>query len=184
MAWSKLGQAMAGAEVTGGLGLGDGREGRRCHSVKADGGETVSVQTDVSKEADVQEMLQAAVDAYGTVNVLVNDATASVFGAIEDVTREDWQRVMGVNVFGSSSWVKHPVPVMALRRFSASPADSFVGPVASNDDHQIALKRAMVASRPLAAPYCKREDWSQPNCYVCKIRGANYPCPGQPNYDI
>jgi NAD(P)-dependent dehydrogenase (short-subunit alcohol dehydrogenase family) len=80
--------------------------------IKAGGGEAVFVQTDVSKEADVQEMVQAAVNAYGTVNVLVNDAAAFVFGAIEDVTREDWLRVMGVNVFGASSCVKHVVPLM------------------------------------------------------------------------
>ena len=80
--------------------------------IKADGGEAVFVHADVSKDADVQEMVRAAVGAYGTVNVLVNDAAAFVFGAIEDVTLEDWQRVMGVNVFGSSSCVKHVVPLM------------------------------------------------------------------------
>ena len=80
--------------------------------IKADGGEAVFVHADVSRDADVQEMVRAAVGAYGTVNVLVNDAAAFVFGAIEDVTLEDWQRVMGVNVFGSSSCVKHVVPLM------------------------------------------------------------------------
>lgn len=80
--------------------------------IKADGGEAVFVHADISKDADVQEMVRAAVGAYGTVNVLVNDAAAFVFGAIEDVTLEDWQRVMGVNVFGSSSCVKHVVPLM------------------------------------------------------------------------
>ncbi len=75
-------------------------------------GEAVFVETDVSREADVEAMVQAAVEAFGTVNVLVNDAAAFVFGEVQDITDTDWQRVMGVNVMGASYCVKHVQPLM------------------------------------------------------------------------
>ena len=85
---------------------------RTLASVRAAGGEAQFVATDVSKEAEVAAMAQAAVDAYGSVNILVNDAAAFVFGEIEDITDADWQRVFGVNVIGQAYCVKHALPHM------------------------------------------------------------------------
>ena len=81
-------------------------------SVRAAGGEAQFVATDVSKEADVKAMVQAAADAYGSVNILVNDAAVFVFGEIEDITDADWARVFGVNVIGQAYCVKHVLPHM------------------------------------------------------------------------
>lgn len=82
------------------------------NKIKATGGEAIFVKTDVSKESDVANMVQTALDNYGVVNILVNDAAAFVFGKIEDVTDDDWKRVMGVNVMGCAYSVKHVVPSM------------------------------------------------------------------------
>ncbi len=81
-------------------------------SIKAAGGEAQFITTDVSKEADVEAMVSAAVDAYGTVNVLVNDAAAFVFGEVQDISDADWARVFGVNVIGQAYCVKHVLPHM------------------------------------------------------------------------
>ena len=81
-------------------------------SVRAAGGVAQFVATDVSKEVDVQAMVQAAVDAYGAVNILVNDAAAFVFGEVQDVSDADWARVFGVNVIGQAYCVKHALPHM------------------------------------------------------------------------
>lgn len=81
-------------------------------SVRAAGGEAQFVATDVSKEADVQAMAQAAADAYGAVNILVNDAAAFVFGEVQDISDADWARVFGVNVIGQAYCVKHALPHM------------------------------------------------------------------------
>ncbi len=81
-------------------------------SVRAAGGEAQFVATDVSKEADVQAMVQAAADAYGAVNILVNDAAAFVFGEVQDISDADWARVFGVNVVGQAYCVKHVLPHM------------------------------------------------------------------------
>ena len=81
-------------------------------SVRAAGSVAQFVATDVSKEADVQAMVQATVDAYGAVNILVNDAAAFVFGEVQDVSDADWARVFGVNVIGQAYCVKHALPHM------------------------------------------------------------------------
>ena len=85
---------------------------RTLANVRAAGGTAQFVETDVSKEADVAAMVQAAVDAYGAVNILVNDAAAFVFGEVQDVSDADWARVFGVNVIGQAYCVKHVVPHM------------------------------------------------------------------------
>ena len=74
------------------------------------GGTATFVTTDVSKESEVESLVEASVAAYGEVNVLVNDAAAFVFGTVEQVTDADWQRVLGVNVLGPSYTVKHVLP--------------------------------------------------------------------------
>ena len=76
------------------------------------GGTATFVATDVSKESEVESLVEASVAAYGEVNVLVNDAAAFVFGTVEQVTDADWQRVLGVNVLGPSYTVKHVLPHM------------------------------------------------------------------------
>jgi len=78
------------------------------------GGEAVFIQTDVSKEAEVEAMVAETAAAYGAVNILVNDAAAFEFGKVEDVTDEQWQRVFGVNVIGQAYCVKHVLPHMRL----------------------------------------------------------------------
>ena len=76
------------------------------------GGTATFVATDVSNESEVERLVEAAVDAYGEVNVLVNDAAAFVFGTVEQATDADWQRVLGVNVMGPTYTVKHVLPHM------------------------------------------------------------------------
>ena len=76
------------------------------------GGTATFVATDVSREPEVESLVEASVAAYGGVNVLVNNAAAFVFGTVEQVTDADWQRVLGVNVLGPSYTVKHVLPHM------------------------------------------------------------------------
>ncbi|MBI4219600.1 MAG: SDR family NAD(P)-dependent oxidoreductase, partial [Chloroflexi bacterium] len=76
------------------------------------GGAASFHRTDVSKESDVKAMVDAAVRQFGSINVLVNNAAAFVFGKVEDIKDSDWQRVFGVNVIGPSYCVRAVLPVM------------------------------------------------------------------------
>ena len=68
------------------------------------------VRADVSVESDIEAMVDATIRAFGRIDILVNDAAAFVFGKIEDVTQDDWHRVLGVNLLGPANAVKHVVP--------------------------------------------------------------------------
>jgi len=63
-------------------------------------GSAVVAQADVSKLDDVQEMYQAAHDEFGNIDVLVNNAGITIDKKFENMTRDDWERVMEVNLGG------------------------------------------------------------------------------------
>jgi 3-oxoacyl-[acyl-carrier protein] reductase/pyridoxal 4-dehydrogenase len=60
----------------------------------------MAVKTDVSKPEDVTNLVKTVMDTYGRIDILVNDAAVVPFVAWEDVTFEDWRKVMSVNVDG------------------------------------------------------------------------------------
>jgi len=77
------------------------RAQRTADEITADGGTAVAVEADVSKESDIDRLLTDATDAFGTVDVLVNNAgTESIVPAME-VTREEWQSELDVNLTGT-----------------------------------------------------------------------------------
>lgn len=75
-------------------------------------GDAVPVEADVSKEADAQKIADAALDAFGTINILINNAAAFIFKRVEDTTEEDWDKIIGVNVKGLAFCVKAVLPAM------------------------------------------------------------------------
>ena len=92
--------------------LEDGPGRATVDSINAAGGAAVFQHTDISNEGSVGAMVAAAIAAHGTVNILVNNAAAFVFGTVEDVTDADWNKVLGVNVIGTSHCVRHVLPAM------------------------------------------------------------------------
>ena len=74
--------------------------------------EAVAVEADVSKEADAKRIADAAVEAFGTTNILVNNAAAFIYGRVEDATEADWDLILGVNVKGPAFCVKAVLPAM------------------------------------------------------------------------
>lgn len=71
---------------------------------------TLPIRTDVTSEESVRESIEATVEAFGGLDVLVNNAgIAGPTAPIEEVTLEEWQRTMDVNVTGMFRTVKHAV---------------------------------------------------------------------------
>lgn len=69
-------------------------------AVKAAGGEGIIVKGDVSKEADVIAMFAEAIKTYGTVDILVANAGLQKGSPFIDMTVEQWDFVMDVNLKG------------------------------------------------------------------------------------
>ena len=79
-------------------------------AIRRAGGEASFHRTDVADAAAVGRMVEAAVAELGSVNVLVNNAAAFVFGRVEEVSAEDWAKVLGVNVLGYTHTVRAVLP--------------------------------------------------------------------------
>lgn len=72
----------------------------------------VALKADVSDEAEVAEMFAAANEAFGGVDVLVNNAGISSFRVLQDISAEEWDRTFAVNVKGAFLCSKAALPHM------------------------------------------------------------------------
>jgi 3-oxoacyl-[acyl-carrier protein] reductase len=76
--------------------------------IVAHGGEAIAVQADVSDEAQVQGAVSAALERYGRIDVLVNNAGLSAAGIrMIDMDLESWNRVLGTVLTGTMLCSKH-----------------------------------------------------------------------------
>jgi NAD(P)-dependent dehydrogenase (short-subunit alcohol dehydrogenase family) len=88
-------------------------EGRKLEAeFNATGGEVLFVRLDVSREADWQKAIEATVNRFGQLDVLVNNAGISGRGRVEDTAVEEWDRVMEVNAKGVFLGPKVAIPAM------------------------------------------------------------------------
>src|SRR3954471_8310636 len=79
--------------------------------ITGNGGKAVAVGGDVSKKADAEGIIDAAVKTYGRLDVVVNNAGVYEFAPIEQVTEEQFHRMFNINVLGllltTQAAVKH-----------------------------------------------------------------------------
>ena len=76
------------------------------------GGDVIYVKTDVSQEEQVKHLVQATLDHYGKIDILVNDAGIGVYKSVLDATTEDWDRCLAVNLKGQFMCSKYVIPHM------------------------------------------------------------------------
>lgn len=69
-------------------------------SIEDEGGEAIAVQADVADYDAVAAMTETTHDAFGPADVLVNNAGLTVDRTFENMSREDWERVIDVNLGG------------------------------------------------------------------------------------
>ena len=91
------------------------REGAIEAAAALDSNRAIGVSCDVSSRHETEAMAEAAVDAFGRIDVLVNNAgiySSLQLTAFEDLTPDDWRRVLDVNVIGQAMATRAVVPVM------------------------------------------------------------------------
>jgi NAD(P)-dependent dehydrogenase (short-subunit alcohol dehydrogenase family) len=92
---------------------------KTAQEIRDAGGEAIALRTDVSREKDVAEMIRVAVDEFGTVNILFNNAGVGYSAAdrltmasVVDTPEEDWDAVLAINLKGAAMGCKHAIPIM------------------------------------------------------------------------
>ena len=92
--------AAAGAKVV--VNYASSKEGadRVVKEITGNGGIAIAVQADVSKEADVTRLFEETKKAFGTLDILVNNAVSQGYAPIEQVSAEAFHQSFNVNVLG------------------------------------------------------------------------------------
>ncbi len=80
------------------------------------GGHSLAVQTDVSQPRDVQRLVQTALRAFGTLDILINNAGVSGGAPIHAHEIQDWDNVMATNLRGPFLMARAVLPTLRARR--------------------------------------------------------------------
>jgi NAD(P)-dependent dehydrogenase (short-subunit alcohol dehydrogenase family) len=87
--------------------------------IEKDGGTAAVFIGDMTKAADCDAMVRAAVDAFGPLDILVNNIGVAHAGNVVDTTEETWDRVLSLSLKTTFLASKSAVPVMAAKRSGA-----------------------------------------------------------------
>jgi glucose 1-dehydrogenase len=89
-----------GADVVVNYSRGAEAAQRVMETIRAGGSEALAVRADVSKEDEVQAMFRKMLAAWGTIDILVNNSGLQQDAPFPEMTLEQWDRVLGVNLTG------------------------------------------------------------------------------------
>ncbi len=115
-------------------------------------GEAVFVKTDVSKSADIKNMLKTCLDKFGKIDILVNNAGIVKFSKLHEVSEQDWDAVLDVNLKGIFLSSKAVIPEMLkqgkgkivnIASIAGLVGFEEVGPYCASKGGMIALSREM-----------------------------------------
>ncbi len=85
--------------------------------IRTSGGRSLAVQADVASPPDVEAAVGAVLDSFGRIDILVNCAGIYPLSRVQDMTVEEWERVIGTNLTGAFLCSRRVLPIMVERRF-------------------------------------------------------------------
>jgi len=136
------------------------------------GAEAAAAVADISSEDGARSISDRAVEAFGQIDILVNNAADFTQKNIEDATVADWQRVLSVNLVGPALVSKFAVgPMKKRRRGSIVNIGSMSGVIAQPDfaTYNASKGGVMTLTRCMAldlAPYGIRVNTICPGCIL------------------
>ncbi len=71
-----------------------------CDEIEKLGGEALAVKCDVTKKSEVEQLVKKTVDKFGRLDILVNNAGIAQFVPFLEMTEEDWDRTLDINLKG------------------------------------------------------------------------------------
>ena len=76
----------------------------------------IAVQLDVTKPAEIASAVKAAIEKFGRIDVLVNNAGIGYFGAIEESEDDAVRKMFEINVFGLAKMTQEVLPIMRSQK--------------------------------------------------------------------
>lgn len=131
------------------------------------GGQAIAVRTDVTEEAQVEELGRRALARFGRIDAWFNNAGVGAFGRLEAVPMEAWRRVIEINLFGYVHGAK-----VAMRQFRRQGHGvlvqnaSIVGRTAKPDGTAYATSKFAIRGFSEAL---RQEVLDQPEIQVCTV---------------
>ncbi len=128
-------------------------------SIRAAGGKAIAVETDVADEASVRAMVASAVEAFGRIDVLYNNAgiMPNDDGSVTDITEATWDRVMDVNIKSAFLCAKYTIPVMLKQRrgsiINVASFVAFMGCTVPQDAYTTSKGGMLALTKSLAVQY-------------------------------
>lgn len=128
-----------------------------CDSIAGEGFTAMALVADVTRAADVAEVVAKATATHGRIDVLHNNVGATEMGDVTDLTEEAWHRGIDVNLTGAFLTCKHVLPVMLAQGKGAIVNISSLASVQVNQYPYIAYATAKAGlnhfTRALAVRY-------------------------------
>jgi len=79
------------------------------------GGQAIAVPTDVSKSGEVQRLIQVTIETFGGLDILFNNAGISIDRPVEELSEEEWNQVININLKGHFLCSKYAIPHLKAR---------------------------------------------------------------------
>jgi NAD(P)-dependent dehydrogenase (short-subunit alcohol dehydrogenase family) len=76
------------------------------------GRRAIGIRCDISRASDVEAMVQQALHTFGRIDILVNNAGIASMSALVDMTEEEWDRVVDIDLKGAFLCCKYTIPQM------------------------------------------------------------------------
>ena len=95
--------------------------------INASGGHAFSVQTDVSKEEDCKHLIEATIQKFGRIDILINNAGISMRGLFQETDLSVLRTLMDVNFWGTVYCTKYALPHLLQTKGSVVGISSIAG---------------------------------------------------------
>jgi len=80
------------------------------------GRRSFAVKADVSKSSEVKALFKETLDKFGTLDILVNNAGQGMAAMVEDISEEEWNYILNLNLNGVFLCCKEAIPIMKAKR--------------------------------------------------------------------
>ena len=88
------------------------RGGEIAESIRGSGGEAISIKMDVAEPSGIEATIRLALDTYGRLDILHNNAGYATIADVHETSLEEWNRAIAVNLTGTFLAMRLAIPVM------------------------------------------------------------------------